>query len=172
VIRNPKIAITRGERTVPGTTRRTASPLPAMPMIVVCPGSGHAAPTAHHRWAPRAARPASGRCHCRPPVNSRGSPQGSAAPAPATLGPRSSQRWALRPVRHDGDTSSARFAARYGALVLLGSACLRRAPIGSYGVPRSLFGSGDAIPVTCAAWVVPFCRRQSDATSEALAAVG
>src|SRR5271170_3677569 len=74
--------------------------------------------------------------------------------------------------RHDGDTSSARFAARYGALVLLGSACLRRAPIGSYGVPRSLFGSGDAIPVTCAAWVVPFCRRQSDATSEALAAVG
>ena len=51
--------------------------------------------------------------------------------------------------RHDGDTSSAGFAARYGALVLLGSACLRRAPIGSYGVPRSLFGSGDAIPVTC-----------------------
>jgi hypothetical protein len=76
------------------------------------------------------------------------------------------------PYRHDGDTSSARFAARYGALVLLGSACLRRAPIGSYDVPRSLFGSGDAIPVTYTAWVVPFCRRQSDATSEALAAVG
>ena len=39
-------------------------------------------------------------------------------------------------MRHDGDTSSTRFAARCGALVLLGSACLRTGAdrqIGRYG---------------------------------------
>src|SRR5580700_8939905 len=58
-------------------------------------------------------------------------------------------------LRHDGDTSSARFAARYWALVLLGSACLRRAPIGSSGATATepqaeicrRYGDGASVPL-------------------------
>ena len=75
-------------------------------------------------------------------------------------------------MRHDGDTSSARFARVMGRSFCSDLPVFDGRRLAVMVFPTRYSEVVDAIPVTCTAWVVPFCRRQSDATSEVLAAVG